>query len=184
MSVTWDTGVTFTVEIAFGFAPLATPTWTDVSAYVNRVRLSRGKSTPLSRFEAGKGSITFDNQDGRFDPINSSSPYDPDVILTVPVRIQVVYNTVTYDLFRGVIDGWPVFYRARGKRSTVTVPIVDDFQTLAAQRLGTKTYTATDSKTRIGEVLDDIGWPSGRRDLNTALAGVASFDATTCTNAL
>lgn len=57
------------VEVAFESAPLdTTPTYTDVTGYVDSFRLQRGRSYELDEVEAGTGSIAFDNADGRFTP--------------------------------------------------------------------------------------------------------------------
>ena len=183
--MSWGSQIAYTVELGFGSGPYAaSPSWTDISAFVLATTVDRGRSASLGRFEAGFASLVLENEDGRFDPNNSSSPYNPDVKISVPIRIQAVHSAATFDVFRGVVKSIPPALDDKGMNSMVTLDCVDDFQTLALARLPVKTYTATDVKTRIGEVLDDIGWPAGRRDLDIALARVQAFDATTDVSAL
>jgi hypothetical protein len=69
-----------------------TITWTDVSQYVNQisgVNITRGASDELSDTQPASASLTFENQDGRFTPDNSGSPYSPYVRENAPIRIEV-----------------------------------------------------------------------------------------------
>lgn len=64
---------TITVECMF-----ASPTWTDISAYVQELNIKRGVSrvdSPLLRYEAGTCELKLDNRDRRFDPTYLGGPY-------------------------------------------------------------------------------------------------------------
>lgn len=64
---------TITVECMF-----SSPTWTDISAWVQEISIKRGVSrvdSPLLRFEAGTAEIKLDNRDRRFDSTNLAGPY-------------------------------------------------------------------------------------------------------------
>ncbi|MFF9285389.1 LamG-like jellyroll fold domain-containing protein [Streptomyces griseosporeus] len=82
------------VEVGWGGlvqAP-ATITWTDISQYVNiaqKVTITRGAADELSDTQPGTASLSLDNQDGRFTPGNSASPYYPYVRRNAPIRISV-----------------------------------------------------------------------------------------------
>ncbi len=97
-----------TVEIGLGQAPTtASPTWTDVSAYVltDAISIVRGV-TSGERLEPQPGEATFTllNTDRRFDPANASGPYYGDLTPRCPVRISIT-ATGSKVLFRGFIDG-------------------------------------------------------------------------------
>lgn len=185
MTAIFDSDVDVKIGFAFGHGPLdATPVFTDVSNKVRGVETSRGAATPLAKFEAGTGAIRLANETGEFDPNNTASTHSPNVLVNVPVRVQAINSGTTHTLFRGVVKAWPVSYTDIGKFSHVDVPIVDDFQTLSLRRLSDKTYTQKDVGARIAEVLDDIGWPAGRRDLDTGLSLAAEFVATSNVAAL
>ncbi|MDV7220619.1 LamG-like jellyroll fold domain-containing protein [Streptomyces prunicolor] len=69
----------------------ATITWTDISTYVDTVTgvtITRGASDELSETQPGTASLRLDNQDGRFTPGNSASPYYPYVRRNAPIRIS------------------------------------------------------------------------------------------------
>lgn len=71
----------------------ATITWTDISQYadgvVQGIQISRGASDELSETQPGTATLHLDNQDGRFTPGNSASPYYPFVRRNAPIRISV-----------------------------------------------------------------------------------------------
>lgn len=116
---------TLKVEIAFDDTPLTvSPTWTDVTDYVrdNSARISRGRPTELDTFTAGQCSFTLDNRDGRFSPLNASSPYVNKLLPGKQVRITATYSGTDYRIFRGFITGWPQRY-SQGKKDAI-VPIV------------------------------------------------------------
>lgn len=116
-----------TVEIGLGQAPTtASPTWTDVSAYVltDAINIVRG-TTSGERLEPQPGEATFTllNTDRRFDPANASGPYYGDLTPRCPVRISIT-ATGSKTLFRGFIDGgWNQSWN--GERRLVEVHALD-----------------------------------------------------------
>lgn len=73
-----------------------TITWTDISRYVDMVQgvaINRGASDELSEIQPGTATLTLDNQDGRFTPGNTTSPYYPFVRRNAPIRIAVTVPT-------------------------------------------------------------------------------------------
>lgn len=69
----------------------ATITWTDISQYADDVVgvvITRGAADELSETQPGTATLTLDNQDGRFTPGNSASPYYPFVRRNAPIRIS------------------------------------------------------------------------------------------------
>lgn len=110
---TGATGVDVSVEFGFGSPPgAASPTWTDVSAFVDLqaapLRISPGRTNDSPGLAPRSCAFTLDNRDGRFDPRNTSGPYYGDLVPRVPVRVRVAYSGTTRTLFRGFVDGgWP-----------------------------------------------------------------------------
>ena len=167
------------VEAAFGYAPYATPTWTDISKHVHQASIRRGgAATVTPRAVAGRCTLTLNNDDDRFDPNNTGSPYTPDVKVSVPIRIRATYATVTYPLFYGFVTSWDIEYPAKGHRSIATVPCVDGLQLLNQHDISDETYPIQDTDARIVAVLDAVGWPAGWRALDSAVASVEAFTPT------
>ena len=120
---------TATCEIAFATNPSATPTWTDVTAYLMDFEITRGRQAELNRMEAGTATITLNNIDRRFDPSNAGSPYAPNVLPVRRIRLSATYNAVTYRLFSGYIETWPPTYPGPVD-SNVRITAVDGFKVL------------------------------------------------------
>lgn len=165
--------LTVVVEIAFATDPFDTPTWTDVSEYVEALSGARGKGRVLDQMPAGTCDVVLDNTDGRFDPNNTSSPYYPNVLPMRRIRVRVgtdeyvdeyedEYTGDTYPLFSGFILSWPQEFL--GQTSWVSVHAVDGIK-VCNMRTVSATYSAERSGARIDGVLDDIDWPSGDRSV-------------------
>lgn len=77
----------FRAEIGFTATPTTTvPKWVDVSEYVRDFSLTAGRSRELDRMESANATLLLDNEDGRFTPNRSTSPYYPNVKARRPVR--------------------------------------------------------------------------------------------------
>lgn len=129
-----------TVEVAFGSDPLdAAPVWTDVTQYVaaeQPVMIRRGRQSEVDEVQPGTLSLTFDNADGRFTAGNTASPYYPNVTVNRRIRVSAVESAVTYRLFDGHVDRWPVSWEG-GVRSLVSVTATDRTKLLARRPLRT-----------------------------------------------
>ena len=177
MSIEWDSNVTLTVEAAFGYAPYDTaPVWTDISAFLHGFSTYRGEiPSPTPNIIAGTLTLLLNNDNGEFDPNNTGSPYDPDVTLTVPIRVQAVYDGTTHPVFYGFVTAWNVAYPDYAKRSIVTVDCVDGLQLLNQYDLTSDTYAVQRSDVRIGAVLDSASWPATWRNLETGVAQISAL---------
>lgn len=159
--------------------PSTTATWsTDITSYVRAFSTKRGTSTELQRTEAGTGTILLDNRDGRFTPMNTSSVYYPNLLPMRRVRIQAVWSSVTYPVFTGYVESWPMQFPAMGMDQVVALQMVDGFKILGLSKISASLSSAL-SGAYIGAVLNQIGWPAGLRDLDT---GVSTIPATTLDN--
>ncbi len=104
------------VSMAFGANPDGDPatwTWTDVSAYVRgTVTITKGRADFAQTADATRMSFTLNNTDGRFTPGNPLSPYWPNVVRNVPVRVQLTGFgdplAAPYERATCFVDGWPL----------------------------------------------------------------------------
>jgi len=172
MSVAFDSNVDLTVEIGFASNPYDTTyTYTDVSDYVLKIDIKRGRQQALSEVGTGTATVVFDNQDRRFDPTNTSSPYSPNVIPNKPIRISATYDATTYRLFEGFIEQFPQQFVASGNQSITTVTALDAFALFKLAR-HTDNESEELSSVRITNILDEIGWSSSKRDIATGILDV------------
>src|SRR3990172_10103782 len=98
----------YTLEIAFASNPLdASPTWTDVSEYLISGESRRGRNKEFDRSDPGSLKLRLSNNDRRFEPTNTASPYAPNVLPLKKVRLSVTHNAVTYRGWTGYVERWP-----------------------------------------------------------------------------
>ena len=174
------------VAVAFGNNPTDSPlTWTDVTPYVRGLEYRRGRQSELARSEAGEAVIALDNRDGRFTPTNTASPYTPNVVPMVPVRIRARWSGVVYDRFVGYAESWTPTWPGDGLDAVVELEAVDAIAVLNLYDLGGKSYAAALTGTRFSAVLTDCGLTGGAVSLGTGQSTIiASGTLTTGTGAL
>ena len=181
MAVVFDNNVNITVEIAFDSNPLdSSQTWTDVSQYLRNFETSRGRISNLAAFQTGTATVTLDNRDNRFSPNQSTYYYDAANSRTKiqplkRLRIRAEYNAVTYDLFHGFVESFPVQYAGQGYDASTKLRVVDAFKLffqatldgigwqLGISKLGSTTrLTLTQaqelSSVRVKNILDSFGY--------------------------
>jgi hypothetical protein len=151
--------------------PLATPTWAaDITSYVRSWSTQRGTQRELQRVEAGTASIVLDNRSGRFTPMNTSSPYYPNLLPMRRIRIRATWNSVTYPIFQGHVEAWPATFPG-GVDQVVTLSLVDGFKVLSLATISSALSSQL-SGARVGAVLDLVSWPAADRTIATGLSTV------------
>lgn len=162
----------------------------DVSAYAQQITVTRGRKDDLSNFDAGVLSVTLRNDDRRFDPTNTSSPYwNPTTNrsgLTPRRRVELICQGVT--VFVGRISDIDLEYDPNPSgTSTCVITAVDDFSLLSTKFITTATTpTAELSSTRVSTILDrtDVAYSSATRDIETGVVTVGTQQIDANTNAL
>lgn len=125
-------GVAFAVEMAFGYNPLDDdPSWESVTPYVRGFSTDRGRTSEFVDYSPGTASILLDNRTRRFDPEYTSGPYYGDLVPMVPVRVQATYDSVTYTLYRGFVQGWPTAYNLSNTDAVSNIRCIDASRLLA-----------------------------------------------------
>ena len=206
MSVAFDSDVDITVEIAFDSQPFdSSQSFTDISSFVRSFAISRGRSDELSAFRAGLLSFSVSNQDNRFNPSNTSSPFFDSANSRTKiqplkqVRVKATYDSSTYTMFRGFLDVIPVKFIAEGADSIVQFTAIDAFRLFQNQtfqsvgwRVGRTGFTELGQTTRLGygdtqelssvrvsRILNAIGFPSALRSIDTGTKEVIQQPLTT-----
>lgn len=133
-----------TVEAAFGTDPLTVPVgWTDISAYVRHIQILRGRQVETEEFEPGMAFLMLLDPDRRFDPLNTSSPYSPNVKPQTRLRVTVTDPDTLTDHVRfvGFVEAWPSSTASRGEADTVVnITCVDMTGILAGAGLPSSVY--------------------------------------------
>ena len=146
----------------------------DVTSEVRTLTISRGRSALLGEVQAGSASIVLDNRARLFDPLSGSGgafPYVSDIVPRKNVQILLDGQAI----FSGLVDDWQIDYSVSGD-STTTAVCGDGFLTLGQTNVDATAKTAQTSGARVGAVLTEAGWPTGKRDLD---AGQVTLQADT-----
>ncbi len=178
----FNTDVTVAVEIGFGDDPYTlSPTWVDVTADVRQVTISRGRSHDVDRVSASSLALVIDNTSGDYDPTYTGGTHYPNVTPMVPIRVTATHSVTTYDLFYGMVDAWPMSWPSFTD-STIDLTATDGLKLL--NLMNTNTAEAQEATgVRVGNLLDDAGWPSGWRTVATGDVTAQAFTPA-CTSIL
>ena len=107
------------VEAALGSVPgdptaaIPDTSYTDLSSYCigpagqTAISTSGGRQYELSQPESGTATIAMNNQTGAFNPSNTASPFYPDIVPGVPVRVSAQYGGRRYPVWAGYVERWP-----------------------------------------------------------------------------
>lgn len=104
------------VEAAFGYLPgnlTDMPVWTDITALAKQpggettLKSSRGRQYEITSPEAGELTIEMDNHTGQLTPGYSGSPYFPNVLPQVPVRVSAYWNQKIKGVGFGNVNQYP-----------------------------------------------------------------------------
>jgi len=205
MSVAFDSNVNLTVQVGFDSEPFdSSQSFTDISAYVRGINISRGRNNEIGQFPAGSCELLLSNADNRFNPTQTTHYYDSSNSRTKIQPLKTVKITATYDssdyvIFYGFLDQIPVSYPALGADSVVRFVAIDAFKIFNAQtiqsvgwKIGQVGFSEIGSSTRlgyadaveltsvrIGRLLDSIGFPSALRTINTGTMNIQQESLTT-----
>ncbi len=176
-----------TVRIAFASDPMAaSPSWTDITNDVRRIRIKRGRNHWLDRMEAGTARLELLNKHGNYWPLNTGGAYYPNVVPGKRINIYATYDSTDYDIYTGFIEDWNPDWMVK---QSGLVPIVlpecaDLINNLANYDLNSAGEAEELSGTRVGNILDELGWPAVPRDLDAGQSTMQATGALADTNAM
>jgi hypothetical protein len=149
---------------------------------VQSVKYTRGAPNEYGQFEPGTSEVVVSDPDSDLDINNPDSRFASYVqtLTAKPTRgvieVDDGVTTTVYPLFQHFIDRIPRTQKVGGVWTQRTVECVDAFGLFALAGIKAVSYPSEATGARFGRVLDDIGWPAGRRDIDT---GNATLDAYT-----
>lgn len=158
----------------------------NVSNRIQAASVKRGRNPLTDVFQTGSASIQIADQNGDFDPTNPTSPYAGLLQPLRKIQLSAVDPStgLEYNIFSGYITGYQ-YTQARdtGLVSYTTITAVDGFQLLNLGTVSTVTGAVAGETTgsRVGDILNTIGWPSGMRDIDVGLTTVQADPGTTRT---
>jgi hypothetical protein len=140
------------------------PVYTDVTSYVLQAQTGRNFSRHTNNYNTGTASLILDNSDGRFSPLNESSPYRVGNYTGIgplrPARITLNAGFGDVALFTGFVQSWNEKYGSYGANPTVDVSLtsvegrIGDYTRYASASSGAGESAAS----RILRILSSVGW--------------------------
>ncbi|WP_304452914.1 carbohydrate binding domain-containing protein [Nocardiopsis sp. YSL2] len=128
------------------------------------ISYGRDHARSLSAISPGQTGWELDNRSQDYSPDNPNSPLVGQVGPGRPVLIRATWQDKLYDLFRGHLDDYELD-PSRESRS-VQLTALDTLARLRGAKLSTELYASVRTGEAIGIILDAIGWPADRRDLD------------------
>jgi len=153
----------------------------DVSNLVDSIKTNRGRTALSDVFQTGTMSLRIIDQNGDFNPMNPSSPYYNLLTPMRKVTITASWNGTTYPIFAGYITSFNTTTpKDVGEIVYTTIQAVDGFRLFQNAQITTVATTPSGqtSGTRIGKILDSIGWPAGMRDIDAGQTTVQADPGT------
>lgn len=124
----------------------------------------RDQSRALSPTAVGSMSFELNNLNRVYSPENGSSPIAGFVNPARDLWIDAVWQGRRYNLFRGYLDEYKVDPHPNVKRVNATA--LDALSLLKEVKVSTPLYPSIRTGEAIHAVLDSIGWPYNRRDID------------------
>jgi hypothetical protein len=141
----------------------------DVSSQVGKISIKGGYNLFQDQFQAATGKIRIYDKTGDWNPQNASSPYYPNLVPMRKIRVSATYAGTTYYLFSGYITGYNYTYPTDQVIAYLDIDASDGFRLMSLANVTTLAGTSSgqDTGTRINTILNDIGWPSALRSIET-----------------
>lgn len=141
----------------------------DLTPDVYSITINRGRNIMRDTFEAGTATVRVLDPLSYFNPQNTLSPYFGLLSPLRKLRISATINNVGYFLFSGYTTEYKYTYPQNQDTGYVDIICSDAFRLMQqAAILGVTGATAgQDTGTRIGKILDQVGWPASMRTIDT-----------------
>ena len=142
----------------------------DISSQVSKISIRRGYNLLQDQFQAGTARVRVFDPTGIWNPQNPLSPYFGKLI---PLRKMRIAGNDSF-LFSGYTIGYNYTYPKDQEIGFVDIELVDAFRLFAQANITTVAGTSAGQTTsaRVTNLLDEVGWPTSMRDIETGSATV------------
>ena len=157
-------------------------TLTDVTADVQNVSISRGRSKDLDSFFTGSCAIKLLNNARKYENTNTSSPYYPGIEPFIIMHVDATTDGgSTYeDLFVGFVADISLSYPDT-INSFATFTGFDAFMKINNTELQNQSFSSTDSGTLINNILSSntVKFSTSNRDIETGISNMQALSNVT-----
>lgn len=145
----------------------------DLSAQTIKVDIQRGRNILADRFEAGNATVRVIDNDGAFNPQNTSSPFYGKLQPLRKLRISatVTATGASYYLFSGYTSNYKYTFPTGQELGYVDIVCQDAFRLFNMAGVTDVTGSNAGDYTgqRIGQILNTVSWPNSMRQIETGL---------------
>jgi hypothetical protein len=168
-----------------GFAEFASGSTliVDVSNQVSKIDTRKERNLFQDKYLSGTATVRIIDENGDWNPQNTSSPYYPNLVPLRSIQISANYSSTNYPIFKGYITEYLYTYPKDQEIGYVDLICSDGFKLLFNSNVTTVTGQAAgqDTGTRIDKILDTVGWPVSQRSIQTGNTTCVADPATTRT---
>jgi hypothetical protein len=167
------------------FAVLAEPDTliVDVSNIVAQIDTRKERNLFQDKYQSGTATVRVTDENGWWNPQNTSSPYYPNLIPLRSIIIEAELSGTVYPIFKGYITEYRYTYPKDQEIGYVDLICSDAFRLVFNSNVTTVTgaVAGEGTGTRVGKILDTIGWPESARSIMTGDTLCQADPATTRT---
>jgi len=167
------------------FAILADPSTViiDVSNQVAKIDTRKERNLFQDKYLSGSATVRITDENGDWNPQNTSSPYYPNLVPLRSIIIEADYAGTVYPIFKGYITEYLYTYPKDQEIGYVDLICSDAFRLIFNSNVTTVADAGAGqgTGTRVGKILDAIGWPSSSRSIMTGQTLCQADPATTRT---
>jgi hypothetical protein len=141
----------------------------DLTPQVRNITINRGRDIQADQYIAGTAVVRIIDPDSYFNPQNTSSPYYGYLVPLRKVRIAATTDTTQEFLFSGYTTEYRYTYDQAEQMGYVDIYVADAFRLYNLAQVTTITDSGAGQATgtRIGKILDQVGFPANMRTLDT-----------------
>ena len=147
----------------------STVEFVNITSDVQRISIRHGRDRQFEEYSPGVATIQFLDFTGDWNPANTTGPYYGKIKPMVLCRVETTYQSTGYYLFTGYVTSWDYNWPDQSADyAIVTLQCADAFRVMALASITTVTGAANKDLpgTRINLILDEIGWPTGMRNID------------------
>ena len=163
-----------------------TPTWSAVtSTDISAISIRRGRTREDQLVQPGSLTVTLDNRSAKYDPDNTGSPYmwNGYSMLTrgMEVKVEATWAATPYTLYRGYLEQIEV---DQSLDPVAVLTFTDALAWLGSQNVAAiaSSFAADTTATRVGRILDAVGWDASLRSLTGSRTMLATTYGDTALN--
>jgi hypothetical protein len=156
----------------------------DLSSTTRSIKIQRGRNIMRDTYETGTCTVRVIDQNGDFNPQNTSSPYFGYLTPLRKVRVAATTATTQHFLFSGYVDSYKYSFPTGQELGYVDIVCSDAFRLFQMANIASVTGATAGQTTgtRITKILDQVSFPTSMRITDTGSTTVQADPATARTS--